>query len=58
MPTRSKGVRAEQRAKALSAAIDRKRGLTWGQLSMKYKVDRASLRRQVIRKLSEDSPPI
>jgi hypothetical protein len=49
MSTRDKGVRAKQKQMALSAALDRRRGLTWGQLSLKYKVDRASIRRRVIK---------
>lgn len=53
---RSKGVKEQRLAIAISAAADRKRGLTWGQLGMKYNKDRNGLRRQVLKILSANSP--
>jgi len=49
MPTPSKGVRNLQRRRTIAATADRQRGLTWGQLALKYKVDRNNLRHTVLR---------
>jgi len=47
--SKSKGVRELQRQRTLLIAADRERGLTWGQIALKYGLDRSGARRMALK---------
>lgn len=49
MPTPSKGIRARNLLIAQQMADDRRRGLAWGQIAMKYGYDKSNARKMVLR---------